>query len=102
MFENSNIYAEMQNRANKGIVNTPTNETYWYTASQSYQKLNRTAVYIRHANPDLMATLVQDFDTDREAKDACTALNRARPYEYSIVESLIRQTHEHTETREVA
>ena len=48
-----------------------------------------------------MDTPVQDFDTDQEAKDACTALNQAIPYEYSIVESLIRQTREHTETRDV-
>ena len=91
MFKNSALYAEMKKRAQHEVVHPPQNETYWYTSGQSYLDLNRVAVYIQQHDRKYMNVLMQEFDTSREAEDAATAFNRARPFEYPIVDALIRQ-----------
>lgn len=64
-------------------------EDHYYTSGQSWRNPSRDAVYL-HADGIHQNTVafIAEFPNAADAGFAATALNRARPFEYSLIDAL--------------
>ena len=71
-------------------VNSDTEPSYdghWYHSGQSWRNMDKDAVYATFSNHrEETRVFIAEFDNPTDAGYAAAALNRARPFEYSIID----------------